>query len=332
MLRTSSLLRRQVLAGAMIVAFGTTATTHASAQSAYPSGVVRIISPFAPGGISDVYARLIAAKLADTWGHPVVVENRPGAGGNIAASFVAKSKPDGHTLIMGNLGTHAVNVSLFKTLPFDPIRDFSPIALVIEAEGLVVLNDQVPAKNLSELNQYARSGTAKLTIATGGVGTAGHLGAELYKTQISPGAVIIHYRGAAGAANDVIAGHANMMFATMSTVLPHVQAGTLRPIAVMGRKRSPAVPDVPTMQEAGMPGFVVDNWIGLFAPAGTSPDIVSKLNSDVVAVMQSADIQARLTPDGVAFAATTPDGFGAFVKSEIERWAPVIKASGASAE
>ena len=294
----------------------------------YPSKPVRIIVNFPAGGVADIYARIIGAKLQDAWGQPVVVENRTGGGGNIGADAVAKSAPDGYTLNMSAIGPHAVNVTLFSKMPYDPVKDFAAIALVLEAEGLLVVHPTVPASNVAELIAYARANPGKLTFASAGPGTASHLAGELFKTMAKVDMLHIPYKGNVPAITDLLAGQTSLLFATMPTVLPHAKAGKLRAIATLGSERSAATPELPTIGEA-LKGFEVNNWIGLFAPAGTPPEIVRRWNGEVMRVMQSPDIQARLPVDGARFAPNTPEQFSAFVKSEIAKWAPVVKASGA---
>ena len=294
----------------------------------YPSKPVRIIVNFPAGGVADIYARIIGAKVQDAWGQPVVVENRTGGGGNIGADAVAKSAPDGYTLNMSAIGPHAVNVSLFSKMPYDPVKDFAAIALVLEAEGLLVVHPTVPANNVAELIAYARANPGKLTFASAGPGTASHLAGELFKTMAKVDMLHIPYKGNVPAITDLLAGQTSLLFATMPTVLPHAKAGKLRAIATLGSERSAATPELPTIGET-LKGFEVNNWIGLFAPAGTPPEIVRRWNGEVMRVMQSPDIQARLPVDGARFTANTPEQFAAFVKSEIAKWAPVVKASGA---
>jgi tripartite-type tricarboxylate transporter receptor subunit TctC len=295
----------------------------------YPSKPIRVIVPFPAGGIADIYARLIGVHLTQIWGQPVVVENRTGAGGNIGADAVAKSAPDGYTLGMGSIGTHAVNVSLFAKLPYDPIRDFAPIALVLEAEGLLVVHPSVPANGVPELIALARAKPGALSFASAGMGTASHLAGELFKSMAKVDMVHVPYKGNVPAITDLLAGQTSLIFATMPTVLPHAKAGKLRALATIGPVRSTAVPDLPTVAEAALPGFEVTNWIGLFAPAGTPPEVVQRVNVEVLRVMQSREVEARLPNEGARFIATTPAGFGEFVKAEIAKWAPVVKASGA---
>ena len=294
----------------------------------YPSKPVRIIVNFPAGGVADIYARIIGAKVQEAWGQPVVVENRTGGGGNIGADAVAKSAPDGYTLNMSAIGPHAVNVSLFSKMPYDPVKDFAAIALVLEAEGLLVVHPTVPANNVAELITYARANPGKLTFASAGPGTASHLAGELFKTMAKVDMLHIPYKGNVPAITDLLAGQTSLLFATMPTVLPHAKAGKLRAIATLGSERSAATPELPTIGET-LKGFEVNNWIGLFAPAGTPPEIVRRWNAEVMRIMRSPDIQARLPVDGARFTPNTPEQFSAFVKSEIAKWAPVVKASGA---
>jgi tripartite-type tricarboxylate transporter receptor subunit TctC len=296
------------------------------AAQPYPAKPVRIICAFPVGGIADLYARIIGARLGEAWSQPIVVENRTGAGGTIAAEAVAKSPPDGYTLVMGSIGTHAVNVSLFSKLPYDPVRDFSAVALVLEAEGLLVVHPSVPAHNIAELISLAKA--KPLTFASAGMGTASHLAGELFKSMAKVDMTHVPYKGNVPAITDLLAGQTALLFATMPTVLPHAKAGKLRALATIGSARAAATPELPTVGES-LPGFEVNNWIGLFAPTGTPSDIVRRWNTEVTRIMQSPDIQARLPNEGARYSPNTPEQFAAFVKSEIAKWAPVVKASGA---
>jgi tripartite-type tricarboxylate transporter receptor subunit TctC len=303
------------------------ATGGAAAQGqAYPAKPIKIVVPFAVGGIADTFARAIGARLSDDWGQPVVVENKAGAGGNIGADYVAKSPPDGYTLVMGSIGTHAVNQSLFPSMPYDSFRDFAPIAHVLDAEGLLVVHPSVPAKTVPELIAYARSQPGKLSYASGGLGTTSHLAGELFKSLAKVDIVHVPYKGNAPAIADLLGGQTQMIFATMPTVLPQVKAGRLRAVAVIGAVRTPAL-DVPTVGES-LPGFEVSNWIGLFAPAGTSVEIVAKLNAEVQKIMRSPEIEKRLESEGAKFIPTTPQSFAAFQRAEAEKWAKAIKEAG----
>jgi len=295
------------------------------AQS-YPAKPIRIICSFPVGGIADIYGRIIAAKLAESWGQPIVVDNRTGAGGVIAAEAGAKAAPDGYTLVIGSVGTHAVNVSLFSKLPYDPVKDFAPIVLLLEAEGLLVVHPSVPAKNVAELISLAKA--KPLSFASAGMGSASHLAGELFKSMAHVDMTHVPYKGNVPAIADLLAGQTSLLFATMPTVLPHAKAGKLRALATMGNARAAVTPELPTIGES-LKGFEVNNWIGLFAPAGTPPEIVRRWNAAVTRIMLSPEIQARLPGEGAKFSANTPEQFAGFVKAEIAKWAPVVKASGA---
>ena len=313
---------------AAIVGFLLIGMGHPLGAQTYHAKPIRFIVPFPVGGIADVFARVIGAKFNEAWGQQVVVENRTGAGGNIGAEAAAKSPPDGYTILMGSIGTHAVNVSLFSKLPYDPVRDFSPVSLVMEADGLLVLHPSVPAKSVKELIALARSRPGQLTYASAGNGTAGHLAGELFKIMANVDMVHIPYKGNVPAITDLIGGQTSMLFATMPTVLPQVQAGRLRALAVTGAARSPAAPELPTIAESALPGFDVTNWIGIFAPAATPREIVLKLNGEANRTMQMPEIRSRLTSEGARFTAKTPEEFAAFVKAEIAKWAKVVKSAG----
>ncbi|MBI2294805.1 MAG: tripartite tricarboxylate transporter substrate binding protein [Betaproteobacteria bacterium] len=294
----------------------------------YPAKPIRFVVPFPVGGIADVFARVIGQKFNDAWGQPVVVENRTGAGGTIAAEFVAKAPPDGYTLVMGSIGTHSVNVSLFRKLAYDPVRDFAPVALVMEADGLLVVHPSVPVKTVKELVALARARPGQLNYASAGNGTASHLAGELFKMMAKVDMVHVPYKGNVPAITDLLGGQTSLLFATMPTVLPQVQAGKLRAIAVTGATRSPAAPDLPSIAEAALPGFEVTNWIGIFAPAGTPRDAVTKLNSETIRIMRAPEIQNRLLNEGAKSPAKTTEEFGAYVRAEIAKWAKVIQQAG----
>ena len=304
----------------------------AQTPATYPAKPIRIIVPVAAGGIADVFSRLIGVRLTEVWGQPVIVENKPGGGGNIGADFVAKAAPDGYTLVMGYVGSHAVNPALFKQMPYDPIRDFMPIALVIEAEGLLAVNPSVvPVRTVPELIALARAQPGKLSYSSGGVGTSSHLAGELFKSMAKVDMVHVPYKGNVPSITDLIGGQVGLSFATMPTVLPHVRAGRLRGVAVIGNDRSPALPELPTVAET-IPGFTVNNWIGLFAPAGTSPEIVNKLNAEVNKFMETADVQKRMESDGARFVRKSPEEFSQFVRAETVKWAKVLKDAGIQPE
>jgi tripartite-type tricarboxylate transporter receptor subunit TctC len=310
-----------MLIGASIVLVSTLAAAQAPT---YPDRPIRIVVPFPVGGVADTFGREIARKLTEAWGQPVLIDNRTGAGGNIGADIVAKSPPDGYTLVIGNIGSHAVNVSLLATMPFDTIKDFTPILHVLDAEGLLVVNPSIQATTVPELIALARAQPGKLSYGSAGIGTTSHLAGELFKSMTKVDIVHIPYKGNVPAITDLLGGQTAMIFATMPTVLPHVRAGKLRPLAVLGNVRSPALPDVPTVAES-VPGFEVSNWIGLFGPAGLSPAIVARLNAEVQKIMLSPEIQKRLETEGAKFIPMSAEQFAAFQRAEITKWAKTIK-------
>jgi tripartite-type tricarboxylate transporter receptor subunit TctC len=317
---------RQVLAFVAALVFATAAC----AQN-WPTKQIRMVVPFPPGGFSDVFGRILAEKFSTAFGQPVVVENRTGAGGNIGADVVAKSPGDGYTLVMGTVGTHAINATLFSKLPYDPVKDFTPVAFVVEAEGLLVAHPSVPVKNVPELIALAKT-NANLTYGSAGAGTTGHLAGELFKAMAKVNITHVPYKGNVPAITDLLAGQTSMVFATLPTVLPHVKADKLKAIAVLGASRSTALPDVPTVAQSGLAGFDVNNWTGLFAAAGTPAPIVARMNAEVQRTMRLPEIQSRLSGEGLRFMPSTPEQFSQFVKDEVARWAPVVRASGAKAD
>jgi tripartite-type tricarboxylate transporter receptor subunit TctC len=322
------MMRKTFTAGLALAALAFAGLAQAQA---YPSKPIKIVVPFAVGGIADTFGRAIAAKLSESWGQPVVVENKGGAGGNIGADLVAKSPPDGYTLVMGNIGTHAINQYLMKSMPYDTMRDFVPIAHVLDADNLLVVHPSVPAKNVPELIAYAKSQPGKLSYASGGMGTTSHLAGEMFKSSAGVDLVHVPYKGNSPAITDVLGGQAQMIFATMPTVIQQAKAGKLRPIATLGGERNRTTPEIPAMIES-IPGYQVSNWIGLFAPAGTPPEIVARLNAEVQKVMRSPEIEKRLETEGAKFVPTTPQSFAAFQKAEADKWAEAIRKAGIKAE
>ena len=307
-------------------------TFGALAQStSYPDRQIRIISPFATGGIADTFSRVVAQGLNESWRQPVIVENKTGGGGNIGSDFVAKAPPDGYTLVMGNIGSHAVNPYLIKNMPYDPLKDFQPVAFVLDAEGLLVVNPSVPSKTVNELIAYIKANPGKISYGSGGVGTTSHLAGELFKFLAKVDMTHIPYKGNSPAITDLIGGQTQIMFATMPTVLPFVKTGKLRAIAVIGGSRTSALPDLPTVSQT-LPGFEVSNWIGIFAPTGTPTPIITKLNTEINKIMQLPNNQKRLDAEGAKFRAMTPETFGMFQRDEAQKWAKIIKDSGIKPE
>ena len=299
----------------------------ATAQN-YPSKPIRIVVVSTPGGSVDTMARTVGPKLSERWGQQVVVDNRPGAGGAIAAEIVAKAPPDGYTLIMGTVASFATNVSLRKKLPYDPVKDFLPITLVATQNLMLLVHPSVPAKSVKELVALAKKRPGTLSFASAGNGTGGHLSGELFKLLAGVDLLHVPYKGVAPAIIDVVSGQVTMTFASILSALPQVKAGRLRPLAVTGGQRSPAAPQLPTMVEAGVKGYESTTWYGLLAPAGTPQDIVSKLNAEVVAILKTPEMHDRLSKEGADPVGNTSAELGKFIQSEIDKWRKVITAAG----
>ena len=316
-----------VIAAALVGATGAV-----SAQSAYPNKPLRFIVPFAAGGPTDVLARVIGQKLGESLGQMVVVENRPGAGGNIASDSVAKAPPDGYTLILGTVGTHAINESLYSKLPFDTARDFAPIALVASATIIMVVHPSVQATTLKEFVALAKSRPQPFSMASPGSGTPQHLAGELFKTVTAVDMVHVPYKGAAPALNDLMGGQVLVGFVSLPAALPHVKAGKLRALGITAVKRSVVAPEFPTIAESGAPGYEVENWYGVLAPAGTPREIVNKLNSEIIKLLQARDVKDLLNNQGFEVLQSTPDQFAAFTKTELVKWTKLVKLSGAKAD
>jgi tripartite-type tricarboxylate transporter receptor subunit TctC len=303
----------------------------ANAQGAgsYPNKSIKIVVPFPPGGATDILARAIGFELQKAWGQTIVIENKPGAGGNTGADLVAKSPADGYTLIMATVGTHAINMSLYAKMPYDAVKDFEPMVLVAGVPNLLVVHPSVNAKTVGELTALAKSQPGKLNVASSGNGTSIHLSAELYKQMAGVDILHVPYKGSAPAVADLLGGQVQMMFDNMPVSLPHVKAGKLRALAVTSMTRSAALPDVPTMDEEGLKGFDATSWFGLLAPAGTPKDIVAKLNAASVKALASPEMRERLAAQGAEPMGNTPEQFAIFIKAEIDKWAKIVKASGA---
>ena len=276
----------------------------------------------------DTLARTIGPKLTERWGQQVIVDNRPGAGGAIAADLVAKSSPDGYQVLLGTIASLATNVSLQKKLPYDPARDFAPVSLVATQNLMLVVHPSVPAKTVKELVRFAKSQPGKLSFASAGNGTGSHLSGELFKQLAGVDIQHIPYKGVQPAMVDVISGQVAINFPSILSALPHVRSGRVRALAVTGAKRTRAAPELPTMQEAGIKGYESMTWYGIVAPAGTPQDIVAKLGSEVAAVVNQPDFHERLSKEGADPVGSTPQEFGRFMQSEIEKWRKVIRAAG----
>ena len=303
-----------------------------SATQTFPSKPVKLVVPFPPGGPLDAVGRALADKLTQQWAQPVVVDNKPGAGGNIGADFVAKSPADGYTVVMGALSTHAVNPSLYPTMPYDAIKDFAPITLVAITPNVLVVNPSLPVSSVKELIAYAKANPGKLSFGSGSNGSAGHLAGELFKVDTGVDMVHVPFKGGAPAMQALLAGDTQLMFDNLANAMPQVKAGKLKALAVTTAQRSKLVADLPTMAEAGVPGFDISTWFGLLAPAATPPAVVSKWNADVTRILESPDMRERLTALGAEAAPMTPQAFGAFIATELAKYARIVKASGAKVD
>ena len=300
----------------------------AVAQS-YPAKPIRFVVPFPPGGPADILSRTIGQILAESWGQQVVIDNRAGAGGNIGSEIVAKAPPDGYTLLMGFVGTHAINSSLYRNMPFDPVKDFEPVGLVAMVTIILVVHPSVPVKSVKELIALAKARPDELTFGSPGNGTPQHLAGELFNTMTGVKTGHIPFKGAVPALTDLLGGRLSMIFSSMPPALPHVQSGKLRALGVTSAARSPAAPGVPTIAQSGLPGYEVINWYGVLAPAKTSKDIVAKLNAEIVRIMNLPAVKERLAAQGAETYTSTPEKFADYIRQETEKWAKVVKFSGA---
>jgi tripartite-type tricarboxylate transporter receptor subunit TctC len=298
----------------------------------YPERPIKIIVPFGPGGATDVLARTLGQKLSDTWGQPVVIENRTGAGGNIGADLVAKATPDGYTLLMGAIGTNAVNQFIYAKMPYNTEKDFAPITHVARVPMLLVVHPSLPVHSVRDLIAYAQVNPDKLNFASGGIGASQHLAGELFKSMTGVKLVHVAYKGAQASVNDVLAGQAQITFGDMISFLPHAKAGKVRPLAVTTARRSPVVPDLPTISEAGVGGYEATAWYGFFAPAATPAPIVAKLSVESVRILKSPDVAQRVENLGAEPVASSPAEFSEFLKSEMVRWGTVVRTAGIKAQ
>jgi tripartite-type tricarboxylate transporter receptor subunit TctC len=322
---------RQVVA-ALCTSIGLAAATMAStavAQDTYPSRAIRIVVPFAAGGGVDILTRILALHLSSSLGTTVIVDPRPGAGGNLGSDLVAKSPPDGYTLLMATTGTHTINPGLYSNLAFDPVKDFTPITTVASVPNLLVVNPTLAIQSVSELISLAKAQPGKLSSGSFGNGTSNHLSGELLKSLARIDIVHVPYKSAPQAVTDLIAGQLQLAFVNTPLGLPHVQAGKLRALAVTGAKRSAATPDYPTMAEAGVNEFVVESWYGLMAPAGTPKSVIERLQRETLAALAKPDVKDRFGQQGADIETNTPDEFAARIRSEAARWAEIIRLSGA---
>jgi tripartite-type tricarboxylate transporter receptor subunit TctC len=320
-----------VRAAAAFVALAAAAS--AALAQAWPQKPVRLIAPYAAGGPVDLSARLLAPRLQDALGQPVVVENKPGAGGNIGADFVAKSAPDGHTIGIGAIATHAINPWLFDKLPYDPIRDFRHVALIVQVPNVLVVNNDLPARSVKELVALARQRPGRLDFGSGSTGSTGHLAGEMFKLLTGTFLVHIPYKGAAPAVADLMAGRVHLMFDNLASALPNVKSGKLRALAVTTKARSSFLPELPTLDESGLRGFDMTTWWGVMAPAKTPQAVVERLNAEIFRVLESKEVRERLLAMGSEVPSIrSPEAFTAFVASELKTYGELVRRSGAKAD
>jgi tripartite-type tricarboxylate transporter receptor subunit TctC len=305
--------------------------TGTSAQS-YPNRTIRLVVPFPAAGTTDILARAAAQKLTEAFGQSVVVDNRPGAAGNIGSDLVAKSAPDGYTLLMGTVGTHAINPSLYSKMPYDHVKDFVPVVLVAGVPNVLVVNPALPVNSVADLIKLAKDKPGQINFASSGSGTSIHLSGELFKTMAGVDITHIPYKGSSPALTDLMGGQVQIMFDNLPSALPQIKAGKLRAIAVTSLKRAPVLPDVPTISESGLPGFEASSWFGVLAPAGTPAPIVARINAEVNKWLQSTDARERLLSQGAEAAGGSPEQFANHIRAESEKWAKVVKASGAKVD
>ncbi len=328
------LTRRRLLAGA--AALGA-APGLSLAQGAWPGKPVRIVVPFTPGGTTDILAREMAPVLSQAFGQQFVVDNKPGAGGNVGSDLVAKSPADGYNLLMGTVGTHGINQSLYPKLPFDPIKDFAPITLVAGVPNVLVMNparaEAAKIATVADLIKYAKANPGKLNMASSGNGTSIHLSGELFKSMTGTFLVHFPYRGSGPALLDLIGGTMDLMFDNLPSAMPHIKAGKLKALAVTSAQRSAALPEVPTVAEAGpVPGFDASSWFGLLAPAGTPADIVNRIQQESAKALATPTLKERMLAQGAIPSGMTPADFAAYIAAETKKWSAVVKASGAKVD
>ncbi len=325
-----SLLRAIAFAGAVaFTGISALAPVTASAK-AFPTKPVTIIVPFSAGGTTDILARIVGQYLGTKFGESVVIENRDGAGGNIGTQTAARAKADGYTLLMGTVGTHAINPALYSKLNFDHIKDFQPLTRVAMVPNLLVVNPERPYRSVKELIEYAKAHPGEVAFASSGNGSSIHLSGELFKLMAEVDMLHVPYRGSAPAVTDLLGGQVDIMFDNMPSAIQHVRSGTLVPLAVTPADRSPELPEIPTIAEAGVPGYEATSWFGLFAPAGTPDDVVKVLHSAIAEALQDPEVVKKFAAQGAQVHSETPEAFAEFIAAETAKWADVVKASGAT--
>ncbi|MBL0420730.1 tripartite tricarboxylate transporter substrate binding protein [Ramlibacter sp. AW1] len=320
--------RRRVLQGLAALAAAPSLLHAQGSAPPYPQKTVRIVVPYTTGGSNDVIARVVGQKLQDAWGQPVVVENKPGAAGNIGAGEVARAPGDGYTLLLTNINITSMNPALIPRMPFDPQKDFAPISLLGTTSMVLVVHPSVPVQNTAELIKYLRERPGKLSYASSGNGSPQHMSAEMFKSMTGTRVVHIPYRGAAPAVTDVVGGQVEMTFGVINQLLPHIRAGRVKPIAVTSSKRLPSVPELPTLDESGVKGYESEIWLGLAAPAGTPAPIIDKINQEVRKIMAEPEIVSRLGGQGIDVLVSTPEQMRQRADQDLKRWSQIIKSAG----
>ena len=301
---------------------------HGAAAQNYPVKPIRIVVPFPPGGTSDIIGRTLGQKLTEAWGQQTIIDNRGGVAGSIGVAIAAKSPPDGYTLVVGNVGPVAINHNIYKNVGYDPLKDFTPVTLAVTAPQIVVVHPSVPAKTFRDFTALVKSRKDKLNFGSSGPGSISHLAAETYKLMLKVDLIHIPYKGSALITNDLIAGQIDVVFSDMAVVLPHVQAGRLRALAVTGPKPTPLVPGVPTVAESGVPGFEMTSWWGIFGPGGVPQPIVTRLNTELTRILRTTEVQKIFASLGVDAATSTPEELSAMIKVEVAKYAKLIQAIG----
>ena len=304
----------------------------AAFAQAYPSKPIRFVVPYPPGGPLDAVARLLGQKVAESVKQPVIVDNKPGAGGNIGADAVAKSAPDGYTILMGAVATHAINPTLYASIPYDPVRDFQPITQVASTPNVLIVHPSIPAASVRDFIAYAKANPGKLNFGSGSTGSAGHLAGELFKTMAGVEMIHVPYKGAAPAMQDLIGGQVQLMFDNYASAATQLRAGKVKALAVTTAKRSALAPDLPTIAESGLPGFDISTWFGIFAPAGTPREIVDRLHAEFTRALALADVREKMVNLGAEPIGNRPEEFAAYIRTEAEKYARVVKSSGARAD
>jgi tripartite-type tricarboxylate transporter receptor subunit TctC len=316
----------RLIALALAGAIGLGSNAGALAQQ-YPSKPVRVVVPFPPGGSTDILARVVGQKLAENLGQPVVIENRGGAGGNIGAELVAKSTPDGYTMLFSTSGIIVVNPHLYRKMAYDPIRDLEPVAMAATHGNLVLVHPSLPAKSIKDLIALAKAKPGQLNYGSGGVGTSPHLAAEMFKVMTKTDLVHVPYKGGNPSVTGLLSGEVAVMFASIPSVLHYARSGRLRPLAITSATRSAVAPDLPTVAEAGVPGYQVDIWLGAFVPSRTPGEVISRLNAGIIKVLTLPEVKARLEPEGFEPSAMSPAEFAKHIRAELPVWAKVVQAA-----